>query len=57
MDAIVIIFIRMKKILATISDEAYAVLKKYKEDGGVANLDTALDELLKERGRERAKGK
>lgn len=41
----------MRKILATVSDEAYAVLKKYKEDSGVANLDTALDELLKERGK------
>ncbi len=41
----------MKKILVAVSDEAYAVLKEYKKAKGVNNLDTALDELLKERGR------
>lgn len=47
---IIIITIRaMKKMLLVISDEAYAILKGYKEDNDIANLDTALDELLKER--------
>lgn len=41
----------MKKMLVVLSDEAYAILKEYKKDNGIANLDTALDELLKERRR------
>ena len=40
----------MKKLLATITDEAYEALKAFKEENGFANIDTALDELLK-RGR------
>ena len=44
----------MKKLLATITDEAYEALKKFKEENGFANIDTALDELLK---RERDKRK
>lgn len=37
----------MKKILVVISDEAYAILKRYQDGNDIANLDTALDELLK----------
>ena len=40
----------MRKILATVSDRAYTVLKEYKEANRLANLDTALDELLLEKG-------
>ena len=43
----------MKKLLATITDEAYEALKAFKEKNGFANIDTALDELLKRRGREK----
>ena len=43
----------MKKLLATITDEAYEVLRQFKEENGFANIDTALDELLKREGRER----
>lgn len=40
----------MRKILATVSDRAYEVLKEYKEGKGIKNIDTALDELLLEKG-------
>ena len=40
----------MKKILVTVSDEAYAILKQYKETEGISNLDSALDEILKKWG-------
>ena len=45
----------MKKILAVVSDEAYEVLREYKEANNIKNLDTALDELLRgiKRGRDR----
>ena len=43
----------MKKMLVVISDRAYEILKEYKEGKGVNNLDTALDELLLEREKER----
>jgi len=45
----------MRKILAVVSDEAYEVLREYKEANNIKNLDTALDELLREikRGRDR----
>ena len=42
----------MKKLLATITDEAYEALKAFKEENGFANIDTALDELLKREGEE-----
>ena len=47
----------MKKLLATITDEAYEALKKFKEENGFANIDTALDELLKRKRREIKWGK
>ena len=47
----------MKKLLATITDEAYEALKKFKEENGFANIDTALDELLKRERREIKWGK
>ena len=43
----------MKKLLATITDEAYEALKTFKEENGFANIDTALDELLKREGDKR----
>ena len=45
----------MKKILAVVSDEAYEVLREYKEANNIKNLDTALDELLRgiKRGRDK----
>ena len=45
----------MKKILAVVSDEAYEVLREYKEANNRKNLDTALDELLRgiKRGRDK----
>jgi len=45
----------MKKILAVVSDEAYEVLREYKEANNLKNLDTALDELLRgiKRGRDK----
>ena len=50
----------MKKILAVVSDEAYEVLREYKEANNLKNLDTALDELLREikrgRDKERSEG-
>jgi len=50
----------MRKILAVVSDEAYEVLREYKEANNIKNLDTALDELLREikrgRDRERSEG-
>jgi len=42
----------MKKLLATITDKAYEALKAFKEENGFANIDTALDELLKRIGEE-----
>lgn len=39
----------MKKILAVVSDGAHVVLMEYKNSKGLANIDTALDELLLER--------
>ncbi|MHC1623437.1 MAG: hypothetical protein ACXQTR_02460 [Candidatus Methanospirareceae archaeon] len=42
----------MKKILLVISDEGYDILKRYKEEQGIGNLDTALDLFLKEKGDE-----
>jgi len=39
----------MRKVLATISDEAHDILKRYQKKNNMANLDTALDELLKDR--------
>ena len=39
----------MKKIMAVLSAESYGILKRYQEEGGIANLDTALDNLIKER--------
>jgi len=47
----------MKKLLATITDEAYEALKEFKEENGFANIDTALDELLKRERREIKWGK
>jgi len=47
----------MKKLLATITDEAYEALKEFKEESGFANIDTALDELLKREGDRRKWGK
>jgi len=50
----------MRKILAVVSDEAYEVLREYKEANNIKNLDTALDELLREikrgRDKERSEG-
>lgn len=43
----------MKKILVTVTDEAYTVLKQYKETRGISNLDSALDRILKEKGGEK----
>lgn len=39
----------MKKMMVVISDRAYELLKGYKKEKGIANLDTALDSLLLER--------
>ena len=39
----------MKKIMAVLSDESYGVLKQFQKDGGIANLDTALDNLIREK--------
>ncbi|RLI08305.1 hypothetical protein DRO24_01495 [Candidatus Bathyarchaeota archaeon] len=47
----------MKKILAVVSDEAYEVLREYKEANNIKNLDTALDELLRGIKRGRDKGR
>jgi len=47
----------MRKILAVVSDEAYEVLREYKEVNNIKNLDTALDELLREIKRGRDKGR
>ena len=50
----------MRKILAVVSDEAYEVLREYKEANNIKKLDTALDELLREikrgRDKERSEG-
>jgi len=43
------IFISMKKMLVVISEEAYGILRRYKEEQKVSNLDTALDTFLKEK--------
>lgn len=40
----------MKKILVVLSDEAYDILKRYKEAKRIGNLDSALDDFLKEKG-------
>jgi hypothetical protein len=38
----------MKKIMAVLSDESYEILKRYQKEGGIANLDTTLDNLIRE---------
>lgn len=43
----------MKKMLVVITDEGYAILKRYKEAKEVGNLDSALDEFLKEKDEEK----
>ena len=40
----------MKKILVVLSDEAYGILKRYKEAKRIGNLDSALDDFLKKKG-------
>lgn len=40
----------MKKLLVVLTDEGYDILKRYKEANGIGNLDTAVDEFLKEKG-------
>ena len=37
----------MKKIMAVLSDESYDILKRYQKEGKIANLDTALDSLIR----------
>ena len=39
----------MKKIMAVLSDESYGILKQFQKDGKIANLDTALDSLIREK--------
>jgi len=39
----------MKKVMAVLSDESYEILKRFQKEGGIANLDTALDSLIKDR--------
>ena len=38
----------MKKIMGVLSDESYDILKRYQKEGKIANLDTALDGLIRE---------
>ena len=33
--------------MVVLSDESYDILKRYQKEGGIANLDTALDRLIK----------
>lgn len=40
----------MKKIMAVLSDESYDILKRHQKEGKIANIDTALDSLIKEWG-------
>lgn len=42
----------MKRIMVTLSDEGHGILSEYKKAQGIKNLDTALDEFLKEKGNE-----
>lgn len=38
----------MKKVMVVLSDESYEILSQYQKEGKIANLDTALDTLIKE---------
>lgn len=47
---IILYIIIMKKVMVVLSDESYGILKRYQKEGKIANLDTALDYLIREAG-------